>query len=99
MTDEPDTDIIEELYAVIEDRRDNPSPGSYTSGLLEGEDANAVLEKVGEEATEVTIAAKDGDPDELVHESADLVYHLLVLLAGKGVELDELLKELEKRRG
>lgn len=98
MTEATDTEIIEELYAVIEDRRDNPSPDSYTSGLLEDDDVNAVLEKVGEEATEVTIAAKDDATEELVHESADLVYHLFVLLAAKDIELEELLEELRKRR-
>jgi len=99
LTQDTDTEIVEELYAVIEDRRENPSPDSYTSSLLDGDDVNAVLEKLGEEATEVTIAAKDDDPDELVHESADLVYHLFVLLAAEGVELEELLEELRKRRG
>jgi len=99
LTDETDTEVIEQLYAVIEDRRDNPRPNSYTSSLLETEDVNAVLEKLGEEATELTIAAKDDDPEEIVHETADLVYHLLVLLAAKEIELDELVRELKNRRG
>lgn len=95
-----DTHIIEELYDVIEDRRENPREDSYTSSLLEHEKGvNAPLEKLGEEATEVTLAAKDDDKDELVHESADLVYHLFVVLAARGVELEELLEELEERRG
>ncbi len=95
-----DTEIIDELYAVIEDRRDNPREDSYTSSLLEHDKGvNAALEKLGEEATEVTLAAKDDEADELVHESADLVYHLLVVLAAHGVELEELLEELEERRG
>lgn len=95
-----DTDIIDELYEVIEDRRENPREDSYTSSLFEHEKGtNAALEKLGEEATEVTLAAKDDEKDELVHESADLVYHLLVVLAAQGVELEELLEELEERRG
>ncbi|MDZ7689402.1 MAG: phosphoribosyl-ATP diphosphatase [Halobacteriales archaeon] len=95
-----DTGIIEELYDVIEDRRENPREDSYTSSLFEHEKGvNAPLEKLGEEATEVTLAAKDDDADELVHESADLVYHLFVVLAARGVELEELLEELEERRG
>lgn len=95
-----DGDIFEELYEVIEDRRDNPREDSYTSGLFEHEKgADAALEKLGEEATEVTLAAKNEDTDELVHESADLVYHLFVVLAAQEVELGEVIEELEKRRG
>lgn len=95
-----DTEIIEELYEVIEDRRENPREDSYTSSLFEDEKGvNAALEKLGEEATEVTLAAKDDDSDALVHESADLVYHLFVVLAARGVEIDEVLDELEERRG
>lgn len=95
-----DTQIIDELYDVIEDRRDNPSEDSYTSSLFEHDKGvNAALEKLGEEATEVTLAAKDDEKDEIVHESADLVYHLFVVLAARGVELEELLEELEERRG
>jgi len=95
-----DTEIIDELYEVIEDRRDNPREDSYTSSLLEHDKGvNAALEKLGEETTEVTLAAKDDDEDELVHESADLVYHLFVVLAAQGVELEDLLEELEERRG
>jgi phosphoribosyl-ATP pyrophosphohydrolase len=95
-----DTEIIDELYEVIEDRRESPREDSYTSSLLEHDKGiNAALEKLGEEATEVTLAAKDDDEDELVHESADLVYHLLVVLAAHDVELEDLLEELEERRG
>jgi phosphoribosyl-ATP pyrophosphohydrolase len=95
-----DTDIIEELYEVVEDRRENPRDDSYTSSLFENQKGiDAPLEKLGEEATEVTLAAKDDDSDALVHESADLIYHLFVVLAARGVELEELLEELENRRG
>jgi len=95
-----DTEIIDELYEVIEDRRDNPREDSYTSSLLEDKKGvNAALEKLGEETTEVTLAAKDDDKNELVHEGADLVYHLFVVLAAQGVELEDLLEELEERRG
>lgn len=89
--------ILDELYDIILDRRDNPKSDSYTSSLVEqGEDA--VIEKLGEEQTELLLAAKNDDTDEVIHESADVVYHLLVLLALKDVELDELLDELEARR-
>ena len=95
-----DTDIFEELYDVIEDRRDNPREDSYTSSLFEHEKGvDAPLEKLGEEATEVTLAAKNGETDALVHESADLIYHLYVVLAARGVELEEVVEELEDRRG
>lgn len=95
-----DTDIVEELYDVVEDRRENPRDDSYTSSLFEHQKGiDAPLEKLGEEATEVTLAAKDDDNDALVHESADLIYHLFVVLAARGVELEELLEELEERRG
>ena len=95
-----DTDIVDELYEVIEDRRENPREDSYTSSLFEHKKGiNAPLEKLGEEATELTLAAKDDGKEELVHESADLIYHLFVVLAARGVELEELLEELEERRG
>jgi phosphoribosyl-ATP pyrophosphohydrolase len=57
------------------------------------------LEKLGEESTEIVLAAKDDDPDELLHESADFVYHLLVLLAMKDLDLDDLRAELAERFG
>jgi phosphoribosyl-ATP pyrophosphohydrolase len=93
------TDVLDDLYAVIEDRRETLPEDSYTAALLtdeKGEDA--VLEKLGEESTELLLAAKNDDRDEMVHESADLVYHLLVLLASKDVELEELRDELRARR-
>jgi phosphoribosyl-ATP pyrophosphohydrolase len=95
-----DRDIFEELYDVIEDRRDSPCEDSYTSSLFEHEKGiDAPLEKVGEEATEVTLAAKNDDTDELVHESADLIYHLFVVLAARDIELKEVVEELKERRG
>ena len=104
MTDAPDADgdadeIIEELFAVIEDRKRTLPEGSYTASLLDHEKGeNAVLEKLGEETTELILAAKDDDRDELAHEAADLVYHLLVLLAMEDVPLAELRAELRDRR-
>lgn len=91
--------ILDDLFAVIEDRRDTLPEGSYTASLFtHGKGENAVLEKLGEEAIEVVLAAKDDDTDELVGEAADLVYHLLVLLAMKGVTLADLRGELRERR-
>ena len=96
---EEERDVIEELFGVIEERKATLPDESYTASLFTHEKSeNAVLEKLGEESTEVVLAAKDDDREELVAEIADLVYHLLVLLSMKGVELDELRAELETRR-
>ena len=95
-----EVDVLLELFEVIEDRKRERPAGSYTTALFEherGEDA--VLEKLGEETTELILAAKGDDHDEIAHESADLIYHLLVLLAMKDLDLDVLLAELAERRG
>ncbi|EMA54059.1 phosphoribosyl-ATP diphosphatase [Halococcus thailandensis] len=90
--------VLDELAAVIADRQEELPEDSYTASLFTHEKGeNAVLEKIGEESTEVVLAAKDDD-DALVAESADLVYHLLVLLAMKDISLDELRAELRERR-
>jgi phosphoribosyl-ATP pyrophosphohydrolase len=92
-------EILEELFAVIEDRKRELPEDSYTASLFTHEKGeNAVLEKVGEETTELVLAAKDDDHDEMAHESADIVYHLLVLLAMKDVPLSALREELASRR-
>ncbi len=84
------------LYAIILDRRANPKHGSYTCELFaRGEDE--VLKKVGEEAIEVILAAKGQGNHRLVEETADLLYHLLVLLVERGVTLSEVEAELERR--
>lgn len=99
MTDADETTIFEELYAVIEDRKRTMPEESYTASLLADEKGeNAVLEKLGEELTEVLLAAKDDDAEELTHESADLVYHLFVLLAAKEIPLSALEAKLRERR-
>lgn len=93
----PLSTILDEIYAVIEDRIKNLPEGSYTASLIkEGEDA--VVRKIGEESVEVILAFKNKNKKELIAESADLLYHLLVVLALKEVKLDEIWKELEKRR-
>ena len=92
-------EILEELFAVIEDRKRELPDDSYTASLFTHEKGeNAVLEKLGEETTELVLAAKDDDHDEMAHESADIVYHLLVLLAMKDVPLSALREELASRR-
>jgi len=91
--------IIREVYQVLEDRRDHPID-SYTSRIMQDDDKLAedkILEKIGEEAAEVIIASKNDE--NLVYESADLIFHTLLLLAYKGVDLDELYREFQRRRG
>ena len=88
--------MLDELYAIIKDREEDPKQGSYTNKLLnEGYDRCA--QKVGEEAVEVIIAAGSQGRQRLIEESADLLYHLLVLLVQQGVSLDEVKAELRQR--
>jgi phosphoribosyl-ATP pyrophosphohydrolase len=92
-------EILDELFAVIESRKAELPEDSYTASLFtheKGEDA--VLEKLGEETTELLLAAKDDDREELAHEAADIVYHLLVLLSMKEMDLADLRAELRDRR-
>jgi phosphoribosyl-ATP pyrophosphohydrolase/phosphoribosyl-AMP cyclohydrolase len=89
--------IIDELFTIIEDRKANPKEGSYTSYLFE-KGIDKILKKVGEEASEVIIAAKNSSPEEIRYETADLIYHLLVMLSNEGLSPSEIIAELEKRR-
>ena len=89
---------LEELYAIIKVRKETPKEGSYTNYLFD-KGLDKILKKVGEEATEVVIAAKNEDPQELVYETADVLYHLLVLLVEKGVPYEAILEELASREG
>lgn len=88
--------ILADLYATILDRKVNPKPGSYTNSLFESGLAR-IAQKVGEEGTEVVVAALSQDRPRLVEEVADLAYHLLVLMAEKGVTPEDVAAELEKR--
>ncbi|MFB6106980.1 MAG: phosphoribosyl-ATP diphosphatase [Halobacteriaceae archaeon] len=91
--------ILDDLFAVVEDRKQTLPEDSYTASLFTHEKGeNAVLEKLGEEATEVVLAAKDGDDEDLLAESADLVYHLLVVLAMHDLDVADLRAELAVRR-
>ncbi|MBS5290341.1 MAG: phosphoribosyl-ATP diphosphatase [Veillonella sp.] len=89
---------LEELYAIIKGRKETPKEGSYTNYLFD-KGLDKILKKVGEEATEVVIAAKNEDPRELVYETADILYHLLVLLVEKGVSYEAILEELASHEG
>ncbi|MCL2655471.1 MAG: phosphoribosyl-ATP diphosphatase [Coriobacteriia bacterium] len=87
---------IDELWAVIEGRRTASIDDSYTARLLTGEE-DRLLKKVGEEATEVVMAAKDGDHDHLRYEVVDLLYHTLVTCARYDLSADELAAEIRGR--
>ncbi len=89
--------VLEELFEVIEDRKANPVPGSYTNYLLE-KGVEKICKKVGEEASETIIAAVKGSNDEVRYEASDLLYHLMVLIANQGMRPEELYDELRSRR-
>jgi phosphoribosyl-ATP pyrophosphohydrolase/phosphoribosyl-AMP cyclohydrolase len=89
--------VLKEVYDVIVDRTINPKEGSYTNYLFE-KGLDKILKKVGEEAAEVIIAAKNKDKGEIVYEISDLFYHLFVLMVERGVKLDDIYNELKKRR-
>jgi phosphoribosyl-ATP pyrophosphohydrolase len=89
--------VINELYEVIEGRKKDPIEGSYTSYLFE-KGLDKILKKLGEEASEVIISSKNSDKKEMISEISDLLYHLLVLMVDKGLKIEDILEELEKRR-
>jgi len=89
-------DTLEKLAAVIEARKSAGADTSYVAGLLE-KGMNAILKKVGEEAAETIIAAKEPDDAQLVHETADLWFHTLVMLAARGLGPGDVLAELARR--
>ena len=91
-------DILRQLAKVLEQRKQADPESSYVAGLYH-KGLDSILKKVGEEATETVIAAKGGDADELVYETADLWFHTLVLLVHQGVDPDRVLNELERRFG
>jgi phosphoribosyl-AMP cyclohydrolase / phosphoribosyl-ATP pyrophosphohydrolase len=84
------------LQGVIKDRKNNPSDESYTNSLFK-KGRNKIAQKVGEEAVELVIEAKDDNKELFMGEAADLMFHFLVLLEDKGYELDEVIDVLEKR--
>ncbi len=94
----PPADVCTELARVIEGRRDQPEPGSYTNRLLEGGD-NRILKKIGEESAEFVMACKDDNAAEIAGEAADIVFHLQVALAHHGVPWRRVQEVLAQRRG
>ena len=84
------------MFAVIQDRKLHPKEGSYTNYLFD-KGIDKILKKVGEEATEIVIAAKNPDPEEVKYEISDFLYHVMVLMAEKGVTWEEITQELANR--
>ena len=91
-------DVLRRLQAAIESRA-AADPGSSYVASLNARGLDAILKKVGEEATEAVIAGKGADRGAIVHETADLWFHCLVMLAWHGIRVDEVLAELERREG
>ena len=89
--------VLRDLEATIKDRKDNPDENSYVSSLFKS-GINKVAQKVGEEAVEVVIEAKDNDEHLFLNESADLLFHYLILLQAKGYRLEDVMKILKERR-
>ena len=94
----PSNDTLARLAAVIEARRAGDPEKSYVARLF-AKGADAVLKKIGEEATEVVMACKDGDPKKVVAEVADLWFHTMIALAQHGLTPADVLAELERREG
>jgi phosphoribosyl-ATP pyrophosphohydrolase len=93
-----DDDILKAVYRVILERKTNPGEQSYTASLLQ-KGIDKVLSKMGEEAVETIIAGKGGKRQEIIHETADLLFHTLVLLGFYDIDPEEVYRELRRRFG
>lgn len=89
--------ILDEVYNVIADRKVNPKEGSYTNYLFD-KGIDKICKKIGEESSEVIIAAKNNSLEEIRYEVADLIYHLSVLMVNQGLTWEDIMEELKKRR-
>ena len=92
------SDILAELAQVLEERKTANPADSYVAKLYD-KGLDAILKKIGEEATETVMAAKEGNKDQIIYETADLWFHTLVLLAQQGLRPDDVLNELGRRFG
>lgn len=88
--------VFESVYATIQNRREHPKEGSYTNYLFD-KGIDKILKKVGEEATEIIIAAKNPNPEEIKYEMADFLYHAMVLMVERGISWDDIVRELADR--
>ncbi|KSV60124.1 bifunctional phosphoribosyl-AMP cyclohydrolase/phosphoribosyl-ATP pyrophosphatase [Acetivibrio ethanolgignens] len=89
--------VFQDVYDIIKDRKQNPKEGSYTNYLFD-KGIDKILKKCGEEATEIVIAAKNPETEELKYEISDFLYHLMVLMAECGLSWNDVIKELAHRR-
>lgn len=92
------SDVLEKLAGVIESRKTQSADSSYVASLFD-KGMDSILKKVGEEAAETIVAAKNDDDAQLLHETADLWFHTLVMLAARGLGPEQVLAELERRFG
>ncbi|ESQ17482.1 MAG: phosphoribosyl-ATP diphosphatase [Thiohalocapsa sp. PB-PSB1] len=92
------SDVLNRLADVLEQRKGADPESSYVAKLY-AKGLDAILKKIGEEATETVLAAKDGDAQQIIHEVADLWFHCLVLLSRQGLHPDAVLTELDRRFG
>lgn len=92
------SDTLQALSQVLEERKSASPDSSYVARLYD-KGLDSILKKIGEEATETVMAAKDGNKEQIIHETADLWFHTLVLLAHQGLGPDDVLAELDRRFG
>lgn len=92
------SDVLSRLTKVLEQRKQAEPDSSYVAKLFH-KGLDAILKKIGEEATETVMAAKDGDKDKIIYEIADLWFHSMVLLTQQGLTAEDVLKELDRRFG
>jgi len=92
------SDVLTKLAAVLEERKQADADSSYVAKLY-SKGLDSILKKIGEEATETVMAAKDGNAEKIIYETADLWFHTMVLLAQQGLGPDDVLNELDRRFG
>ncbi len=92
------SEVLTELAAILEQRKQGSADSSYVASLY-AKGLDTILKKIGEEATETVIAAKDGNKEQIVYETADLWFHCMVMLADQGLSPDDVLNELQRRFG
>jgi len=92
------SDVLNKLAEVLEERKNADANSSYVATLY-SKGLDSILKKIGEEATETVMAAKDGEADKIIYETADLWFHCMVLLAHQGLSPNDVLQELDRRFG
>lgn len=92
------SNVLQQLAQILEQRKQESADKSYVAGLY-AKGLDTILKKIGEEATETVIAAKNGDKQQIIYETADLWFHCMVLLADQGLGPDDVLQELQRRFG